>query len=182
MLISFLERLDHLLMWRAFQPIAHYVDWRWHMNQFRLAFHVVCFAGTCFCVGVLLPLFDHISWINALNLPIMGYTLLAVRGWARNLLAASASFERDPTRVPITAVGFILVPRAFRAMLAIACGNIGGWTMVGAFVMHAPGLVLQAVYLLCLPVIYYIAGSFPSFRPRREKKVWAMAQPLPSAT
>lgn len=173
-----LFHIDQFIMWRIFTPIAHYVDWRWHVNHFRLARQCLRFGYVCFLVGSILPLLESLSWLHALSPLIVLGLLVIIRSMDRDLAKASKDFERDPTRIPRSAIGFVFAHPVMRLLIAMVCGELGIGEILTAPLIHAPGMFLQGVYMLAYVAVYYFAGVFPSFRERKPKRERAPAFPL----
>lgn len=179
MIGRFLTRLDMLLMLRVFMPIAHWVDYHWHRNHFWLARQCLLFGWVCFTVGCFLAAIHSETWVGLLNPLIAGVMVPIIWRQQAQLQRASDKYERNPMQVPIEAYGYVLMDSGVRAMLAITCGNVGGWTIAAGFLTGLPSLLMQGIWMIVIVVVNYLAGSIPSGRNRKPKKERAPAAAMP---
>jgi hypothetical protein len=180
--------IDFVLMVRVFMPIVHWVDWRFHRSQYQQAKAVIVLAQLLQVGGVVQSSFGmvsrHVWWITPMMVLVAIFLHFTIfRDYRRKLDACQRQYERRPDLMVWEQYYFQLqmIPplRLFQLFmgLVIMCPLLaldiiqgGGWG----------GLMNAWVWLV--GVMQYIAGCPPTFRPRREKKAWALPGAVPQAT
>lgn len=173
---------DHHIM-RLTTRVAHYIDWRWHRNHFDVAGYWLKAGVAGYVAGIVGNLVLSHTITTAISMGLGLLTLYWTYGWMRQLERASRAFERDITRIPSDAIGFVIFPPPLRAMMAGMSMALMLAILPLALYTNHIGVVLSAVYPVGLSGMFYFAGSFPSGKPRREKQERAAmlpALPLPA--
>lgn len=175
-------RLDALVMGRVFTPVAHWADYRWHVNHFRLALLCLKVGLVCFVGGAFQSFVRDPSWLGAVSVAVTGLNIWTCQGWLRDLGKASEAYERDPCKVPRSAIGFVIFPAGLRALFSMICISMYAAFLPMAVVLGSVGLGVQMVYLPLMAAMYYFAGIIPSGRARRPKRERAPAglEPVPA--
>lgn len=169
-----MTRMDFLILWK-FMRLSHWVDWRFHINQFDLAAQVMSVGlAMNLAAAVYSVLRIHTLWLGVLALTSSGTLLWLYTFNLRALSAASKAYERNPGQVPRAAIMYYLYPPPMRIVtlfFGIFLWLIGGLT---AFLppITWPHAILDG-WLLVIQCAYYIAAGIPSDRERRKKKVRA---------
>lgn len=158
-----IARIDAFIMLRMVTPIVHYIDWRWHANQYRQAAAVMTAALTIcvvhnvyLAVTLSMPIGLHLLFAAAL----ITISLLIVATYASNLIGfekAAKEFENRPDLIPSSMRHYYFLPSTFRV----------------GFLATAIPLTLLSYYsawLVAVGMTYYIAVVPPSSRGRREKR------------
>lgn len=182
MIHNAMHRMDAFLLCRVFQPIAHYIDYRWHVNHFRLAHTIMKFGLVAGIAGSFLSWLQHMTWLGAICLAINFGNIWIAKDMLRRLDAASAAYERDPVHVPAVAMIYVYFFAEIRLLTMIMSSSIFGMGLLPALFLHSYGLAIQTFYLIAYGAALYFAGVIPSGRARKRKKERAPVglEPVPA--
>lgn len=125
MSVNVLGRMDIWLLFRVFMRLSHWVDWRFHRNQYDLAAWMMS-AGIAMNLATAAQAIIN-NWkfglLNALSSAMLGYAYV---GYLGRLQRASAAYERNPDRVPQDALIFIFMAGFMRLGILF----IGSWLCI----------------------------------------------------
>lgn len=165
-------RFDAWLIRRVFSPVAHYIDYRWHRNNYAVAAWLLQATVTLYVVliavnvirdgwGVFLD--DPFAFVN---IPMFVYASMQAA-------YASEAYERRPDIMPAQAMFLLAWPRLFYLMvIGVLCAvNIGllirdiqaGDTMG---IIHSVGLLYGPV----AAIAFYFAAIPKPPAKRKEKR------------
>lgn len=165
-----MHRLDGLLMGRVFQPIAHWADYRWHVNHFRLALFCIQLGFASFIVGSFAAWLPSHTLFGAISPAIAVASVWFSRSWIPQLTEASAAFERDPAAIPYAARGFVFMLPCARALMASLSISLAAIMTGPIILIGSAGLAVQELYIPLMVCMFYFAGVVPSGRARKPKK------------
>lgn len=147
----------------VFMKLSHWVDYRWHINQYRLAAGVMHFAMALLVAGRTQRVIDN--WRFAfLWVPAGGALIWMYGHYSDAMYRASAAWERNPSGIPRAAYMFVLMPHWFRLMALLFAAAI---TLMAAMVAHPK---LDGPWYVVAIVSWYIASGVPPTRARKKKK------------
>lgn len=175
-----LIKADFFLLARVFMPICEWIDWRFHRSPYQQAKAVIVLAQALQIAATVVAS-RHAWWITPIMAMLSVFLHFTIfRDYRRKLDACQRQFERRPDRIcweqyyflmqlvpPVRLLQLIMGLLIMAPLLAADIAQGGGW---GA---------LMNSWVWLVAVMLYIAGCPPPTRPRREKKVWSLAGPLP---
>lgn len=169
-------RMDVLILSRVFMPFAHWVDYRFHKNQFDLA-AIFLSAGMALNAAQTLQDILHDGWLIGAMMAMSTGILIWVYSWhMRKLSKASEAYERRPDIISLDAAFFMVIMPPGRMLLLLLGGLIVlmdiPLAMLSPTMIHLIRIVTSA-WMLCVAISQYIAGGLPPRRDRKKKKEWA---------
>lgn len=169
-----MTRVDFFILWK-FMRLSHWVDWRFHINQFDLAAHVMS-AGLAMNLAAAVYSILHITvhWLGVFALVSSGILLWLYTYNLKALSAASKAFERNPCQIPRAAMMYYIYPPPIRIVTLFFGMFLWLTGLLAAFLppITWPHAILDS-WLVVIQCAYYIAAGIPSGRERRKKKVRA---------
>ncbi len=170
-----IARIDGWLLLKLFMPLSNWLDYRWHINNYRVAalfFKIAAFAG----VGLIVVIFTQSGsmWLRIIFLLIQPITAWIFLQRAEALLQASKEWERGTSQyLPKEAVQYVLTPPHTR---------VGEF--IWAVLLFAPNLVdlfRHSVWYVCaeelfwiwplyVGIAYYFAAVPPSTKARKKQE------------
>lgn len=175
-----LHNLDAFLMGRIFQPIAHWADYRWHVNHFRLANIVLKIGIVAGIAGSFANWLPYRTWVGAICVAINLFNVWVVKDMMRRMDEASAAYERDPAYLPTVAYVYAVMMAPVRVTTFIMSMSLFAMILGPAIMLGNYGLPIQLMYLLGYAAALYFAGVIPSGRARKPKTERAPAGLLPA--
>lgn len=171
MIARFIQTIDILLLTRIFMPIAHWVDYRFHKNQWTLAGWVMN-AALAMNVANSADMVLRDGWVGAIAIPASAAIVFMYFDYVKRFKSASEAYERRPDQITRDQAWFI-----------------GGW-FYGRFMLLSMGLGIfmlevvahsalhqaRIIYLVTQPwlvaagMALYFAGGLPPHRDRKKKK------------
>lgn len=153
---------DAFLIW-FFMRISHWVDYRLHVNQYRLAAWVMHAALALMAAGYTQRIIA--DWrFAALWVPAGSILIWMYGQYSGMMYKASAAYERRPDEIPRAAYVFLLMAPGVRLM-ALAMASLLCW--VG---LLAPHPKLDVPWYVVATISWYIASGLPPRRERKKKK------------
>lgn len=159
-----------------FMKLTHWIDYRWHINQFRVAKAVMSFAiAQLVATTIQLVAYGKRDWMVD---PILVLTLPPVVGiyfyYLKRMDGASRSYEQRPDYISRDAAFFLGMPGYLRLML-LFCGIMEVWSKLQLLRLNHATLitVVMSPWILLIAVSWYIAGGLPPKRDRKKKKARA---------
>jgi hypothetical protein len=161
-----LHSLDRFLLTRVFMPIAHQIDYRWHINQYKQASYLMHLA-IAMCWGLVLEdiIVSHFAAVGFA--PCIGSVgLTTMYGIIiRDLANASEEYERLPDQMTVQRAQFLLFRPSARLLfisvaIIIDCGQFHG--TLAQFILQQ--------YFWAIAIAWYIAGGLPPHRDRKKAK------------
>jgi hypothetical protein len=180
------KRCDTFLMLRFFHPVAWYIDWRWHLNQFYPA--TWCVAAAMIIIGIQMA-GDIIAgdWILKLvGAGALGINLFLYQGWLKRFHDAAIWQEDHPGQLAWPHHSFIYYPGQLRfAQMLFSLFLFVTLAPVAFLAKTWPGIVttsLPGLWLLLLAFGQCFAGVLPPPpHLRREKRERALPVKLATA-
>lgn len=175
-----ITRFDLFLIFKVFVPVAHWADYRWHLNQYRIAYWFMQLgAGTAILAPFtyFVPPITHqgIFWF-AIIFPINILIAYFYLKRCKDLQTADRKWERNPTEIPREAYYYIMVP-AFVRLIGVIYTLLFVTPMIFLTIaahMHWYMVIIipftRCWLLFGDSVAPYFAMLPPSPRKRKEKK------------
>lgn len=174
-MIRAIVRLDLWLLMRVFMPAAHWVDYRFHMNQYDL-------AGAVLSAGLAMNFAANIeSWFTSPKTAWLGTIssiclLLAYGNWLKRMGVASKCYERQPDTISREAAFFMIIifPPLRLFMLVLGSFLIVPFILL-AIAHPVVSLIVDAVtspWMIAIGIALYLAGGLPPTRDRKKRKAW----------
>jgi hypothetical protein len=172
---------------RLVMRATHWIDYRFHVNQYRLAAWVLSFGLACnFAAnisGLIKSGFQWAALISLLGVVSSIMMILLYTYWLKMLEIASRKYERDPMAMPREAAFFIIPIFPPVRMAFLWFGLVVEASEVKLAITTPTGfLILSAAlnnWMWIIALALYIAGGIPPRHDRKEKRAW---QPLPVTT
>lgn len=169
MILRALDRLDTWLVLRVFMPIAHWVDYRWHINQYDLAAKVMT-AGLALCVALnaeeAIKNWHH-GWLNVIS---AGSCVWVYSHQLRDLQKASKAYERNPCAIPREAIGFIAMWPLRMLLLFLGLFLLCIEGLADTILHRWPWDAVVNSWMLLIAIGWYLAGGLPPWRARKKKE------------
>lgn len=166
--------IDWLLIRRIYMPFAHWVDYRFHRNQYLLAADIMSAGLAASAAQTLQYLLDDPWWMGAFFIVGTVGLIWIYSSYLKRLYAASAAYERQPDSISKEAAFFILFIPGARSFLLL----LGIFTLVNATALvlispttHFIVRLVESPMLVLIASSLYIAGCPPPWRDRRAKKI-----------
>jgi len=163
--------MGELLLARVFTPIAHWIDYRFHVNTYKVAgflFQGSVMSASVFILISLLAFGEGRTAVAILGILFSGIWAMAGWGGVQIMARADRDYESNPGIYPKDAAIFVAGVRSFPFILFIG-------SMMFAFGI-SDGLSGDILRFLASPYIaLHSMGDFfaavpPSGRPRRESR------------
>jgi hypothetical protein len=174
-----LERADRVLV-QAFTRLSHFVDWRFHVNQFDLARHVIGAGLALLGAQTVQDVMRH--WKHDMPVVLSVSLAFGLAGFFFSidlvrLARAGAAYEKHPYRVSREAAHYFLMPFFLRLALLVLGATIALMlTLVDLTTRRvAPAYYIENFWLMLVGCSWYIAGGMPPCRGRKKKKARAPA-------
>ena len=161
---------DFWLVRRAAMPVSHWIDYRFHVNQYDqgaavLSCGLAMNVAANFSTFLRSPSFGWIAIVSSAGL------VFVYSNWLKKMNIASRKYEQRPDLVSREAAFFLLWMSPFRL----------GVLFIGVQMAAIPWLpptsslvaLVTCPWMILIAVSVYLAGCIPPSRPRREKKEWA---------
>jgi hypothetical protein len=171
-------RADLWIVAHVSTPVARWVDWRFHINQYDLGAGVLS-------AGLALNFADNIKnlttlsvwWIALFGVLGSGMLIMVYSHYLKLLNIASRQYERRPDQLT-REQAFFMVPiyPPLRLALIILGNTVTAAEVTSAIKFGTMKLIEGAIFSPWMTVIgcaLYICGSFPPHASRKEKKVYA---------
>ena len=179
-----LETWDRGLI-QVFMRLSHFVDWRFHINQFDLARYVMGAGVALFGAQTVQDMMRnwraHTPVVFSVGLAFgLGAVFFSID--LSRLARAGEDYERHPHRVSREAAHYFLMPFVLRlALLVLGSCVAGVLTVVDLTTRHAAfSYYIENFWLMLAGCSWYIAGGMPPCRGRKKKKLRAPAMPVPA--
>ena len=168
------ERADRVLV-QVFMRLSHFVDWRFHINQFDLARYVMgaglALFGAQTVQDVLRNWRGHMPVVLSVSLAFGMCAFIFSIDLGR-LARAGKDYEKHPDRVSREAAHYFLMPFYLRLMLLVLGTVVAGvLTLVDLTTRHAAfSYYIENFWLMLVGCSWYIAGGMPPHCRRERKK------------
>lgn len=163
-LMRVIGRIDIWLILRVLMPILHWIDYRWHINQYRVAGYVMSLSLTLLVLGDLLHAINSTRVPGAFYLLSGGSLVYLYSSYLIQFDRASSDYERRPDAIPRDAVSYILMPSLARLLMLIVAALVMAASVMGSrWPIDAPWLPMA---ISC----WYIMACPPPRRDRKKKK------------
>jgi hypothetical protein len=175
-----LERADKVLI-QAFTRLSHFVDWRFHINQFDLARTVMgaglALLGAQSVQDVIRNWRGHTPVVVSVSIAFGLVAFIFSVDLAR-LARAGEQYESHPHRVSREAAHYFLMPFFLRLMLLVLGSTVAGMlTVIDLTTRHAAfSYYIENFWLMLVGCSWYIAGGIPPYRGRKKKKAPHLAK------
>lgn len=164
------RRLDVIII-ITFMRLSHWVDYRFHRNQYDLAAWFIR-AGIAMNFALTASNIAH-SWLmGGMNVLASGMIALAYSGDLRRLGEASIAYEKNPAYIPRAATFYFWVP--YWTRMAILFFGIQLWSiiiMIDVLSRKVSPDCLTSAWMIVVAAGVYTAAGLPPARPRKKKEV-----------
>jgi hypothetical protein len=170
-------KMDMALLKRIFMPVAHWIDYRFHINQFDQAKFLMNLGLTLNLVANAIGLWGPVWWVAGFGLGGAVMLITVYKHWLDLLTIASRAYEDRPDQVSRAAAFFMVQFLPPPRLVLIWIGLIFGFSSLGTAIHRpVPLLITHAVadhWMTLIGASLYIAGGMPPTRKRREAKAYA---------
>lgn len=166
-----IHAIDYFVMVRIIMPVAHWIDWRFHRNQFDV-------AAWCITMAIVLLAVDatwHVIYSFFFSKLASTFCLLVnsylYSGWLKKFDAASRAQENSPGKFFIEHHYWILMP-CFMRIFVVVLGIMVEYISIMAALeggMRTLMMGITGLWFFFISLALYFAGSLPSTRDRRKK-------------
>lgn len=170
-----IRRMDIWLLFYVFMRLSHWVDYRFHRNQYDLAANVMSVGMALNLAQTAQALINNwrlglISVLSSVVVVASYYTHI------KQLHRASAAYERRPDQIPREGAIFFLLPYVIRMTTLFIGLQIWAAFIFVLITLRSATHAVDAItfgWMTAVGCAMYIASGLPPTRERKKKRVRA---------